>query len=92
MKLTPSQLQEQLTAISEESYEKHQELADIVMRSADIKMQLMKESKSNAEVMMKYAATEDGKREAYLKIYLKGLGHKRTSIIQEVKANSGSSY
>lgn len=89
MKLTPAQLQEQLNKISDESYELHQELAGIVERSADAKLELMRTCKSGKKVDMRYSATPDGKREAYLKIYLKGLSHKRTAIIQEVKSNSG---
>lgn len=92
MKLTPTQLQEQLNAISDESFEKHQELALLVERSAESKFELMKTSKNGKEVDLKYNASESGKREAYLKIYLKGLSHKRTALIQEIKANSGHSW
>jgi len=91
-KLTPAQLQEELNKISDESYEKHQELAELSMRGADAKLELMKECKNGKEVDMRYAATEDGKREAYLKIYLKGLSHKRTALLEENKANRGSSW
>lgn len=89
MALTPRQLQEQLTAISEESYRLHQELAELSVRAADAKLELMKTCGSAKEVEMKYAATEDGKREAYLKVYLRGLGHKRTALIEESKNNRG---
>lgn len=89
MNLTPRQAQEQLTKISEESFQLHQELASIVERAADAKFELMKTCKNGKEIDMKYAATEDGKREAYLKIYLKGLSHKRTALIEESKANRG---
>lgn len=92
MKLTPSQLQEQLNQISEESFELHQELASLSARSADAKFALMATSKNGKEVDMKYAATEDGKREIYLKTFLKGLSHKRSAIIMEIKSNSGSSW
>lgn len=90
MKLTPQQLQEQLNEISDESFAKHQELALLVQNGAMIKLGLMKTCKSGKEVDMNYAAMEEGKREAYLKIYLKGLSHKRTAILQEIKSNSGS--
>ena len=92
MNLTPRQLQDKLNSISDESYKLHQELAEIAARSADAKFELMKICKSGKEVDMRYAATEDGKREAYLKVYLKGLGHKRTALIMESKANSGNSW
>lgn len=92
MSVTPRQLQEQLTAISEESFALHQELAELSSKSADAKFDLMKDGSNGKRVDMLYAATETGKRENYLKIYLKGLSHKRTSIIQELKANSGHSW
>ena len=90
--LTPRQLQEELNKISDESYELHQELAELSMLAAEAKLELMKTCKNGKEVDMKYAATESGKRENFLKIYLKGLSHKRTAIIQETKANSGNSW
>ncbi len=92
MYTTPAQLQEALTRISNESYILHQELATLVMKAADAKLELMKTCESGKEVDMRYAVTEDGKRENYLKIYLKGLSHKRTALIQETKANSNSSW
>lgn len=92
MATTPRQLQEQLTAISDESYQLHQELAELSSKSADAKFELMRDGSNGKRVDMLYAATEAGKRENYLKIYLKGLSHKRTSIIQELKANSGGHW
>lgn len=92
MNTTPRALQEALTAISDESYEKHQELASIAERSGEERLRLLGESKSAKEAEMKWEASEDGKREAYLKIYLKGLSHKRTALIMETKANAGSSW
>lgn len=92
MKTTPRQLQESLTAISEESFALHQELATIAERAPDAKFELMKTCKNGKEVDMHYEATADGKREAYLKIYLKGLSHKRTAIISEIKSNQGNAW
>ena len=90
--VTPRQLQEQLNAISDESYKLHQELAELSSKSADAKFELMKDGSNGKRVDMLYAASVNGKRENYLKIYLKGLSHKRTAIIQETKANSGNSW
>lgn len=87
---TPRELQDQLNTISEESYQLHQELASISERAAEAKFKLMETSKNGKEVDMKYDNTPDGRREAYLKIYLKGLSHKRTALIMEAKANSDS--
>lgn len=92
MNLTPRQLQDQLNAISDESFEKHQELAEIRARAGSVKLELMETCKSGKEVEMKWAATVDGQREAYLETYLKGLSHKRTALIQEAKANQGHSW
>lgn len=89
MKTTPRQIQEALNAISDESYELHQELATLAERGADARLELMAICKNGKEVEMRYAATPDGKREAYLKVYLKGLSHKRTALIEESKANRG---
>ncbi len=92
MAVTPRQLQEQLTAISDESFALHQELAEISCRSADAKFELMKDGSNGKRVDMLYAASVDGKRENYLKIYLKGLSHKRTALIEESKANRGGTF
>lgn len=92
MNLHPKENQDALTAISEESFALHMELASIVERAPDVKFELMKVCKNGKEVEMRYDATADGKREAYLKIYLKGLSHKRTAILEEIKANRGNSW
>lgn len=92
MSLTPRQLQDKLNEISDESYVKHQELAGIAERKGSKMLDLMKESKSAKEAEMKWAATEDGRKEEYLKYYLRGLSHKRTALIQETKANNNSSW
>lgn len=89
MNTTPRQLQEALNKVSEESYALHQELAEIVERSADTKLELLKVCNSGKEVETRYAATADGKREAFLKVYLRGLSHKRTALLEESKANRG---
>lgn len=90
--LSPRELQDQLSAISDESFELHQELASIAERSASAKFILMETCKNGKEVDMRYANTEDGRRESYLKVYLKGLSHKRTALIMEMKANSNTNW
>lgn len=92
MSLTPRALQDKLNEISDESYEKHQELANLSSLAADAKLELMRTCKNGKEVDMRYAATENGKREEFLKIYLKGLSHKRTALIMESKSNAGHSW
>lgn len=90
MALTPRQLQEQLNKISDESYQKHQELAELSMTAAETRLELMKTCKNGKEIEMRFDATPQGKRITFLSIYLKGLSHKRTALIQEAKANSSS--
>lgn len=104
MNVTPAQLQEQFSKISQESFELHQELAEIEARSGTAWLEIKKTTATydgkniaahfatNAEVDKLYAATDDGKRAVYLKVYLKGLSHKRTAILSEIKANSGQSW
>lgn len=92
MKLTPLQIQEALNKISEESYELHQELATLESALDTTWLELRASCKTDGECTRKLGATEKGSRRAYLKIYLKGLGHKRTALIQESKANSGHSW
>ncbi len=92
MNLTPQALQESLNKISNESYEKHQRLAELSIKAATLKLELMRTCKNGKEVDMLFDATPEGKEMNYLKIYLKGLSHKRTALIQESRANSGNSW
>lgn len=94
MKLLPKELEDSFRKISDESYALHQELAGIAERSgtAWLEMKQANNGATVAEIDKLYAATSDGRREAYLKIYLKGLGHKRTQILSEIKNNAGTSW
>lgn len=92
MNLTPAQLQKQINDTSDESFQLYQELAGIEERSTLVKIELMKTCKSGKEVEMRWNATDDGRREIYLKTYLRGLGHKRSALILEQKANNGNAW
>ena len=92
MNLTPRQLQDQLNTISDESYRLHMELATLESELDTTWLGLRSSCETDGECTRKLGATEKGKRRAYLKIYLKGLSHKRTALIQESKANSGNSW
>lgn len=92
MKLTPSALQEQLNAISDELYLLTQEAAAIAGRTGTAWLELRQTCKTNAEADQIFAATKDGSRMAALKWLVKGLQAKRGAILQEVKANSGSTW
>jgi hypothetical protein len=94
MKLTPRELEDSFRTISEESFALHQELAAIAERSGTSWLEIKAKNLTakNGEIDKLYAATDDGKREAFLKIYLKGLGHKRTQILSEIKANNNGAW
>lgn len=90
MTLTPRQLSEQINKVSDEYFKLSQELAGIAERKGTAWLQLRKECATNAETDQKWDATADGRREAYLKIYLKGLEKKRGALVLEFRANSGT--
>ena len=90
MHTTPTQLLEAIQKISDESYELHMELATLAIMGGDAKLELMRFCKSSKEIELRWSATPEGAREAYLKVYLKGLSHKRTALILEARANSNN--
>jgi len=92
MALTPRQLQDYLNEISNELYERSQEAALIASRTGLAWLELRKTCKTNAEADQIFAATPDGSRMAALKWLVKGLQAKRGAILQEVRANSGSTW
>lgn len=92
MKLLPEQLQEQLSAISEESFKLHMEAATLNSEMDTMWLGLRKECKTDKECDRKLGATEKGQRATYLKFYLRGLANKRTALIEESKNNRGSIY
>lgn len=90
MSLTPRQLQEQLNKISDELYERCQEMGNIAERKGLAWMNLRAGYKTNAECDKAWDITADGQRENYLKWYIKGLQAKRGALLQEAKANNTS--
>lgn len=89
MNLTPRQLIEQINAVSDEYYKLCQEAAEISERKGTAWLELRRECKTNAEADQLWAASADGRRESYLKIYLRGLQAKRGSLVLEYKYNQG---
>lgn len=82
-----------INEVSDEFYEKSMELAEIATRKASAWMEIRKVgSYTIAETDKIWEATEDGKREVYLRIYLRGLQAKRGALILEHKADSGSNF
>lgn len=81
---------EEINKISDEGYKVSQELADIAERKGTAWLALRKECKTNAECDARWAATADGRRESYIKVYFKGLQMKRGALILEWKSNNGT--
>lgn len=67
-----------------------QELAHIAEGKGTAWLELRRHSETNAEADQLWSASDDGSREAYLKIYLKGLEKRRGAYILEYKANAGN--
>jgi hypothetical protein len=66
-------------------------LAEIAERKGTAWLEIKQQrERTNAETDKLWEATADGRREAYLKIYLKGLQAKRGALILEWKSNNGT--
>lgn len=83
---------EKINEISDEYYELSQELAGISERKGTAMLDLLAEHKKRNIAETYWDATADGKREAYLKMYLRGLGAKRAALILTHKADMGSGW
>lgn len=90
MNLTPVALQEQINSISEDYFKLSTELAEIAERKGTEWLKIRSGTKTNAEADQEWDSKPDGRREAYLKIYLKGLEKLRGARILEWKSNNGS--
>lgn len=86
---TEKMLVADINEISEEYFTLSQELAYIAERKATEWLNLRRSCKTNSETDYTWDATSDGRREAYLKIYLKGLEKLRGARVLEYRANSG---
>lgn len=80
---------EQINKISDEYFALSQEMATIAERKGYAWLDLRKNCKTNAECDQYWQATADGRRENYLKWYLKGLEKKRGALILTHKADVG---
>lgn len=65
-------------------------MAEIAGEKGTVWLGMRKDCGTNAECDQRWAASEKGQRENYLKWYIKGLQAKRGAILQETRANSGS--
>ena len=87
MDISPRQLQEKINAISDEYFEKCQEMADIAAREDEEWLRVRKICKTNGEADRLWGATADGQRQKYLTWYIKGLSAKRAAFILEHRMN-----
>lgn len=101
MNLTPAGLIEKINKVSDEYFALSQELAEIAerkgMRWLDIKSEnigdkIAPRQRTNAEVDKVWEASADGRRESYLKIYLKGLEKLRGALVLEHRANNPHNF
>jgi hypothetical protein len=81
---------EQINIISDELYKVSQEMAEIAERKGYAWLELRKECKTNAECDARWDATPDGRRENYLKWYIRGCQAKRGALMLEFRANNGT--
>jgi hypothetical protein len=94
MNLTPSQLVAQINTLSDEYFKLAQEMADIAERKGtawlEIKQSHHNNNKpfTNAETDKVWEASADGRRENYLKWYLRGLEKKRGALVLEHQMNA----
>ena len=79
-----------ISDLSEEYYSLCEEMGQLAERKGEAWLVLRKECKTNAECDQKWAATADGKRENYLKWFVKGLQAKRGSLILRLKSEQGT--
>lgn len=80
---------EEINKLSEEYYAASQELAGIGERKGPYMLELLKEHGSKPKADIHWRATADGKREEYLKAYLKGLGSLKQARVLTFKADRG---
>ena len=92
MNLTPRQLQDAINTISDEYFEACQEMANIAERSGVAWMEVRKTCKTNAEADQIWHTTADGRREQYLKWYIKGLEKKRNALTLEHRMAQGNTW
>ena len=92
MATTPKQLQESINTISDEFFAACQEMATIAEAKGTAWLSLRKNCKTNAEADQTWDASENGRRENYLKWYIKGLQAKRGALMMEHRANSGMHF
>ena len=79
-----------IDALSTEYYSLCEEAGELAQRKGTAWLELRASCKTNAECDQKWAATADGKRENYLKFYIKGVQAKRGSLILRLRSEQGT--
>lgn len=87
--MTPDQLLQKIGELSDEFYNVCEEAGSIAERKGYAWLEMRKNYKTNSECDQAWAATADGRRESYLKWYVKGLAAKRGSLILRLRAEQG---
>lgn len=87
--MTPLELSKQISELSESYYQASMQMGYIAERSGYGWMEVRKDCKTDAEAHKKWAMTADGKREAYLKWYLKGVEKKISALKMELRMLTG---
>ncbi len=88
--MTPQELLNKISVLSDEYYTVCEEAGQIAERKGYAWLELRKKCSTNAEADQLWAASADGRREAFLKYYIKGLSALRGSLILQLKADQGS--
>lgn len=85
----PLELSRDISRLSDDYYKAALEMGTISERSGFGWMELRRECKTDSETHKKWAATADGKREAYLRWYLKAVEKKVSAMKMELRILTG---
>lgn len=84
-----NKLSREIYTLSDEYYKCSIEMGEIAERSGTKWLELRADCKTDKEADRKWDTTADGKREAYLKFYLKGLEKKISSLKMSIRILTG---
>ena len=84
-----TRISREIYTLSDEYYKCSTEMGEIAGRSGTAWLELRASCKTDKECDRKWDTTADGKREAYLKFYLKGLEKKISSLRMAIRILTG---
>lgn len=87
--MTPKFIVDQIARLSDEYFKYSIEMGEIAERSGVAWLETRKTCPTNAETDKVWSGTADGRREAYLKWYLRGLEKKRGALILQLRMMEG---